>query len=74
MSPISPHFLNQAPPRAQQVNLPDFLAVPHLGHALVLLEDTAVVVEGDSMETSEGSGGSGRVSVGGGFYGWRYAR
>ena len=32
MSPPSPQFLNQAPPRAQQLRLPDFLRVPHLGH------------------------------------------
>ena len=33
VSPTSPHLLNQEPPRAQQLSLPDFLAVPHLGHA-----------------------------------------
>ena len=32
MSPLSPHLLNQEPPRAQQLSLPDFLVVPHLGH------------------------------------------
>ena len=30
-----PHFLNQAPPGAQQLYLPDFLNVPHFGHAIV---------------------------------------
>ena len=33
--PASPHFLNQAPPRAQQLRLPDFLEVAHLAHALL---------------------------------------
>ena len=32
-SPRSPQFLNQAPPEAQQLSLPDFSRVPHLGHA-----------------------------------------
>ena len=32
VSPASPQFLNQAPPRAQQLRLSDFLTVPHLGH------------------------------------------
>ena len=27
-----PHFLNQEPPEAQQLGLPDFVLVPHLGH------------------------------------------
>ena len=31
-----PHFLNQAPPGAQQLTLPDFANVPHLGHVIVL--------------------------------------
>ena len=31
-SPFSPQFLNQEPPRAQQLSLPDFLMVPHLKH------------------------------------------
>ena len=29
-------FLNQEPPRSQQLFLPDLLMVPHLGHAEVL--------------------------------------
>ena len=41
-SPSSPHFLNQAPPRAQQLGLPDCLTVPHLGH-VVTDPDTVVV-------------------------------
>ena len=32
-SPASPHLLNQAPPRAQQLSLPLFLVMPHAGHA-----------------------------------------
>ena len=31
-----PQFLNQAPPGAQQLILPDFVNVPHLGHVIVL--------------------------------------
>jgi len=31
-SPGFPHFLNQAPPRAQQLGLPEFVMVPHLAH------------------------------------------
>ena len=34
--PALPQFLNQVPPGAQQLTLPDFLNVPHLGHAIVL--------------------------------------
>ena len=30
-------FLNQAPPGAQQLFLPDFSNVPHLGHVVVLV-------------------------------------
>ena len=37
LSPASPQFLNQAPPRAQQLSFPDFLVVPHLVHTLLLL-------------------------------------
>ena len=43
-SPASPHFLNQAPPRAQQLRLPDFLVVPHLGHPVLLLLGADVLV------------------------------
>ena len=32
VSPGSPHFLNQEPPRAQQLSVCDFLLIPHLGH------------------------------------------
>jgi len=34
--PAPPQFLNQAPPGAQQLTLPDFLDVPHFGHFIVL--------------------------------------
>ena len=34
VSPASPHFSNQAPPRAQQLRVPDPFVVPHLAHAL----------------------------------------
>ena len=43
----SPHFLNQAPPRAQQLRLPDFLVVPHLGHPVLLLGADVLVVVSD---------------------------
>ena len=49
LSPTSPHFLNQAPSRAQQLCLLDFLMVPHLAHlvlllALVIIVDKLVIV------------------------------
>merc|ERR1712216_170486 len=31
--PTPPQFRNQEPPRPQQLGFPDFLTVPHLGHA-----------------------------------------
>ena len=37
VSPTSPQFLNQAPPRAQQLPLPDFLVATHLMHNLSIL-------------------------------------
>ena len=37
-----PHFLNQEPPRPQQLALPDFSMIPHVGHADPL--DVIVVV------------------------------
>merc|ERR1719182_657355 len=36
--PIPPQFLYQAPPGAQQLPLPDFSNIPHLGHIISLLE------------------------------------
>ena len=41
LSAISPHFLNQAPLRAQQPSLPD-LVVPHLGDAELLIFDACI--------------------------------
>ena len=35
--PAPPQFLYQAPPGAQQLALPDFANVPHLGHIMVLV-------------------------------------
>ena len=32
--PRPPQFLNQAPPGAQQLTLPDFRNVPHIGHVI----------------------------------------
>ena len=41
-----PQFLNQAPPGAQQLFLPDFSNLPHLGHVigLVIVEVMAGVL------------------------------
>ena len=44
-SPASPHLLNQAPPREQQLRLPDFLLKPHLGHCVLLATDVLVAVD-----------------------------
>ena len=42
--PPFPHILNQAPPGAQQLTLPDFLKVPHLGHVIGdVITDAATV-------------------------------
>ena len=35
-SPLPPHLLNQEPPEAQQLRLPDFVKVPHLEHVTVV--------------------------------------
>ena len=38
----APQFLNQAPPAAQQLRLPDFLMLPHLEHTgLIVVVTTA---------------------------------
>ena len=34
--PAPPQFLNQAPPGAQQLTLPDFANMPHFGHDMML--------------------------------------
>ena len=44
-SPACPHFLNQVPPRAQQLSLPDCLATPHLGHLLLLTDNRLIIVD-----------------------------
>ena len=41
--PVLPQLLNQAPPGAQQLSLPDFSKVPHLGHLELIV---ATVVAG----------------------------
>ena len=46
MSPASPHFLNQAPSREQQLDLPDFLIVPHLGHTRPIELDLRTIIAG----------------------------
>ena len=40
---LAPQFLNQAPPGAQQLSLPDFLMVPHLEHMEPIV-DTVIAV------------------------------
>ena len=42
-SVTNPQFLNQEPPRAQQLSSPDFFIVLHFGHPLPL-DTTALVV------------------------------
>ena len=44
VSPKSPHFWNQAPPRAQQLSVLDFFMMPHLAHLLLRVLDAVVVV------------------------------
>ena len=47
--PALPHFLYQAPPGAQQLRLPDFLLVPHFGHAELGLLVVVVVEAADAI-------------------------
>ena len=49
ISPTSPQLLNQPPPRAQQLRLPDFLVLLHLRHPLLLLIIFTLVVVDDSV-------------------------
>ena len=42
--PALPQFLNQEPPRPQQLRLPDFSMVPHLKHNKLLVVVVVVVV------------------------------
>ena len=45
-SPASPQFMNQAPPRAQQLRLPDFLVIPHLRHTVLTIADADIASRG----------------------------
>ena len=45
---LVPQFSNQAPPGAQQLGLPDFLMIAHLGHTGALL---VAVTTGVDMQT-----------------------
>ena len=51
VSPRSPHFLNQAPPRAQQLRLPDSLVKPHLRHTELTVVD--VIIPSGGVEVPE---------------------
>ena len=42
--PAPPHFLYQAPPGAQQLDLPDFPNMPHFGQVISLLKVMASVL------------------------------
>ena len=55
-SPTLPHFLNQAPPRAQQLNWPEPLRLPHLEHVLEIVTVVVVVVGGASANTHRQNG------------------
>ena len=48
VSPASPHFLNQAPPRAQQLCFPNLFTIPHLGHSLLPFTADELVLTGVS--------------------------
>ena len=51
-SPGFPQFLNQAPPPAQQLSLPDLLLVPHLGHTIAgSIFDVVAGDMGEEVET-----------------------
>ena len=43
-SPGFPQFLYQAPPGPQQLLLPDFLRVAHMGHPLLLIAEVLAIV------------------------------
>ena len=43
-SPGSPHFLNQAPPRVQQLGLPVLVLMAHLGHTVRLGVNPVMVI------------------------------
>ena len=42
-SPASPQCLNQAPPRVQQLRLPDFVAIPHFRHSGLAVADVDTI-------------------------------
>ena len=42
LSPTFPQFLNQAPPRAQQLCLPDLFLKPHFEHLAVAIADVGM--------------------------------
>ena len=44
-----PQFSNQEPPRPQQLLLPDFAMIPHLGHAALIVIAVVVVTAGVHM-------------------------
>ena len=53
-----PQFLNQAPPEAQQLSLPDLVLMPHLGHAgalVITLVGASIVVVEASVEVVRAS-------------------
>ena len=51
--PPLPHILNQVPPGAQQLTLPDFAKVPHWGHVIGdITTDAATVDEVDVVYTA----------------------
>ena len=49
VSPASPHFWNQVPPRAQQLCFPDIFTTPHFKHLLLLTILYELVVPGVSV-------------------------
>ena len=51
-SPEFPQFLNQTPPKAQQLSMPDFFMVPHFAHTgLGVIVLGGVVAAGIDMWT-----------------------
>ena len=61
-SPGSPQFLYQAPPVVQQLGLPDFSFLPHLGHIIEVLID---VVKGSAVTVCAPATVGINISVGG---------
>ena len=53
-----PHFLNQEPPRPQQLIFPDFLMVTHLRHT-GLMEAAGVLPVGNYLRQRKNRGGGG---------------